>query len=46
MDFNVAYQRTDDVESLGACRLIIQDLLQLDDLPAIEVGEMDAARLS
>ena len=40
MDFNMAYQRTDDVESLGACHLIIQDLLKLDDLFAIEVGEI------
>jgi hypothetical protein len=40
MNFNVAYERTDNVESLGACRLIIQDLLQLDDLPAVEVGEI------
>ena len=40
MDFNMAYQRTDNVEGLGTCRLIIQDLLKLDDLLAIEVGEI------
>jgi hypothetical protein len=40
MDFNVAYKRTDNVESLRACRLVIQDFFQFDDLPTIEVGEV------
>jgi hypothetical protein len=40
MDFNVAYERTDNVDGLRACRFVIQDLLQLDDLPTVEVGEI------
>jgi hypothetical protein len=40
MDFDVAYERTDNVESLRACRLIIQDFFQFDDLPTVEVGQV------
>ena len=40
MDFDVAYEPTDNVESLRACRLIIQDFFQFDDLPTVEVGEV------
>jgi len=40
VDFDVAYERTDNVESLRACRLIIQDFFQFDDLPTVEVGEV------
>jgi len=40
MDFNVPYERTDNVDSLRPCRLIIQDLFQLGDLPTVEVREI------
>jgi hypothetical protein len=40
MDFDVADERTDNVESLRACRLVIQDFFKFDDLPTVEVGEV------
>ena len=40
MDFNVTYERTDNVHGLRARPLIIQDLFQLGDLPAVEIREI------
>ena len=37
-DFNPINERTDEFNSLRACRLISQNLLQFGDLPAVEVG--------
>jgi len=40
MDFDPIDERTDDFDSLRACRLINQHLLQSGDLSAVEVREI------
>ena len=43
-DFDPIKERTDDFDSLQACGLIIQNLLQSGDLPAIEVRKIGMDR--
>ena len=43
-DFDPIKERTDDFDSLRACRLISQDLLQSGDLPAVEVRKIGMDR--
>jgi hypothetical protein len=40
IDFDPIHEGTDDLDSLGACRRIVQHLLQPGDLSAVEVGEI------
>ena len=43
-DFNPINERTDEFNSLRACRLISQNLLQFGDLPAVEVRKIGMDR--
>ena len=43
-DLNVVDERPDDVDRLCSSRLVVQDVFQLGDLPAVKIRQIRAAR--